>query len=146
MQTRKKIAVAGATGRVGRHLVDVLEAAGHDVVPISRSSGVNVVTGEGLSEALAGVDRVVDAAAGSSPDQQAATEFFTASARNLQEAGERAGVRRIVVVSIIGADRFTTGYLAAKAAHERAMESGPIPVSILRAAQFHEFVEQLVEW
>jgi uncharacterized protein YbjT (DUF2867 family) len=82
----------------------------------------------------------------SSPDQEAATKFFTAAARNLHEAGERAGVQRMVVVSIIGCDRFTAGYGAAKVAHERAMRAGPIPVRILRAAQFHEFVAQLVEW
>jgi uncharacterized protein YbjT (DUF2867 family) len=141
-----KIAVAGATGRVGRHVVDVLKAGGHDVVAMSRSSGVDVVTGEGLAEALAGVGCVIDVASGPSPDQEAATKFFTAAARNLQGAGERAGVQRMVVVSIIGCDRFTAGYMAAKVAHERAMLSGPIPVRILRAAQFHEFVAQLVEW
>ena len=146
MPAHQKIAVAGATGRAGRHVVDVLEAAGHDVVAMSRSSGVDVITGEGLAEALAGVDCVIDTATGPSPDQQAATAFFTAAARNLHAAGERAGVRRMVVVSIIGCDRFTAGYGAAKLAHERAMLSGPIPVRILRAAQFHEFVEQLVEW
>jgi uncharacterized protein YbjT (DUF2867 family) len=146
MQTHRKIAVAGATGRVGRHAVDVLKAGGHDVVAMSRPSGVNVVTGDGLAEALEGVECVIDVASGPSPDQEAATEFFTAAARNLHEAGERAGVQRIVMVSIIGSDRFTAGYNAAKVAHEQAMLSGPVPVRILRAAQFHEFVEQLVEW
>ncbi len=140
------IAVAGATGRVGRHIVEVLEGRGHDVVPISRSHGVDVITGDGLAAALAGVECVIDAATGPSPDQDAATEFFTTAARNLHEAGERAGVQRIVVVSIIGTDRFTAGYGAAKLAHERAMLSGPIPVRVLRSAQFHEFVAQLVEW
>ena len=142
----RKIAVAGATGRVGRHVVDVLEAGGHDVVPISRSSGVDVITGNGLGEALAGVECVIDTATGPSPEQEEATAFFITAARNLHEAGEQAGVQRIVVVSIIGADRFTAGYGAAKVAHEQAMLSGPIPVRILRAAQFHEFVPQLVEW
>jgi uncharacterized protein YbjT (DUF2867 family) len=146
MQERRTIAVAGATGRVGRHTVEVLEAAGHDVVPMSRSTGVDVVTGEGLSEALAGVECIVDAASWPTPEQKPATEFFIAAARNLQEAGERAGVQRIVVVSIIGADRFTTGYIASKVPHEEAMQSGPIPVSILRAAQFHEFVPPFLEW
>jgi len=146
MQARRKIAVAGATGRVGRHVVDVLKAGGHDVVAMSRSSGVNVVTGDGLAAALAGVECVIDVATGPSPDQEAATAFFTTAARNLHEAGERAGVPRIVVVSIIGCDRFTAGYGAAKVAHERAMLSGPIPVRVLRAAQFHEFVAQLMEW
>ena len=146
LQTPMKIAVAGATGRVGRHVVDVLTAEGHDVVAMSRSSGVDVVTGQGLDEALTGVECIIDAATGPSPDQKAATEFFTAAARNLHQAGERAGVRRMVVVSIIGTDRFTAGYGAAKIAHEKAMLSGPIPVRVLRAAQFHEFVAQLVEW
>ena len=105
-----------------------------------------MITGAGLAAALTGVECVIDAATGPSPEQQAATEFFTTAARNLHAAGERAGVRRIVVVSIIGTDRFTAGYGAAKLAHERAMLSGPIPARVLRAAQFHEFVEQLVEW
>jgi uncharacterized protein YbjT (DUF2867 family) len=146
VSARRKIAVAGATGRVGRHVVDVLEAAGHDVVAMSRSGGVDVVTGEGLAAGLAGVECVIDVASGPSPEQQAATEFFTAAARNLHEFGQRAGVQRIVVVSIIGCDRFTAGYNAAKAAHERAMLAGPIPVRILRAAQFHEFVAQIMDW
>jgi uncharacterized protein YbjT (DUF2867 family) len=146
MAERKKIAVAGATGRVGRHTVAVLEEAGHTVVPMSRSTGVDVVTGEGLSEALAGVDSIVDAASWPKNEQGPATEFFIASSRNLQEEGEKAGVQRIVVVSIIGADRFTTGYIASKVPHEQAIQSGPIPVRILRAAQFHEFVPLFLEW
>jgi uncharacterized protein YbjT (DUF2867 family) len=146
VEAGSKIAVAGATGRVGRHVVEILEADGHNVVAMSRSTGVDVVTGEGLAEALAGVDVVIDAATGSSPDEDEATKFFTAASRNLQEAGERAGVGRMVMVSIIGIDRFSGGYQAAKVAHERAMLSGPIPVRVLRAAQFHEFVEQLVDW
>jgi uncharacterized protein YbjT (DUF2867 family) len=141
-----KIAVAGSTGRVGRHVVDVLETGGHDVVAMSRSSGVDLITGEGLADALAGVECIIDVASGPSPEQKPATEFFIAATRNLQEAGDRAGVQRMVVVSIIGVDRFTAGYMAAKVAHEKAMLSGPIPVRILRAAQFHEFVAQLVDW
>ena len=146
MDAPRKIAVAGATGRVGRHVVDVLRASGHDVVPMSRSGGVDVITGDGLAAALDGVEVIIDAASGPSPDQRAATEFFTAAARNLRQAGQQAGVRRIVVVSIIGIDRFTAGYNAAKLAHEQAMLAGPIPVRILRAAQFHELVAQFVEW
>jgi uncharacterized protein YbjT (DUF2867 family) len=141
-----KIAVAGATGRLGRHVVDVLEAAGHDVVPISRSAGVDVITGDGLAEALEGVECLVDSATGPSPDEREATEFFTTSARNLQSAAARAGVRRIVVVSIVGIDRFSGGYNAAKLVQEQEHLIGPVPVRILRATQFHEFVEQLMEW
>jgi len=146
MQERKRIAVAGATGRVGRPTVEVLEEAGHDVVPMSRATGVDVVTGEGLDEALAGVEAIVDASSWPSNEQEPATDFFLASARNLQEAGERAGVKRIVVVSIIGADRATKGYIASKVPHEQAIQSGPIPVRILRAAQFHEFVPLFLDW
>jgi uncharacterized protein YbjT (DUF2867 family) len=146
MNAKRKIAVAGATGRVGRHAVDVLQAQGHEVVPIARSRGVDLITGEGLDAALAGVDVAIDAATGPSPDGQAATEFFTTAARNLNAAGERAGVGRIVVVSIIGVNRSHGGYGAAKLAHERALLTGPIPVRVLRAAQFHEFVAQLMEW
>jgi uncharacterized protein YbjT (DUF2867 family) len=141
-----KIAVAGATGRVGRHVVDVLESDGHDVVSISRSTGVDVISGRGLAEALSGVEAVVDAATGPSPEERAATEFFTTAARNLQETGARTGVKRIVVVSIIGCDRFSAGYGAAKVAHEQAHFTGPIPVRVVRASQFHEFVAQLVDW
>jgi uncharacterized protein YbjT (DUF2867 family) len=124
----------------------VLEGRGHDVVAISRSGGVDVISGDGLAEALGGVEAVIDAANSPSPDQQAATEFFTSAARNLHETGARAGVQRIVVVSIIGIDRFTAGYYPAKVAQERAMVEGEIPVRILRSAQFHEFVGQVVEW
>jgi uncharacterized protein YbjT (DUF2867 family) len=146
MEAQRRIAVTGATGRVGRPLVDVLEAAGHEVVPISRSKGVDVISGDGLAQALEGVDTIVDAATGPSPDQQAATEFFTTSVRNLLTEAERAGVKRIVLVSIIGVDRFSGGYNAAKLAQEEALAAGPLPVRILRAAQFHEFVPQLMEW
>jgi uncharacterized protein YbjT (DUF2867 family) len=141
-----KIAVAGATGSVGRHIVEVLKAGGHDVVSMSRASGVDLITGKGLADALRGVERVIDAATGPSPDQKAATEFFTTAARNLQQACARAGVKQILVVSIIGIDRFKAGYMAAKVAHEKAMRAGPVPVRIVRAAQFHELVERMVEW
>src|SRR5829696_4445512 len=146
MQSRRKIAVAGGTGRVGRHVVDLLEAAGHDVVAIARSRGVDVVTGDRLDDALEGVECIVDAATGPSPDEQAATEFFTTASRNLHEAAVGAGVQRLVVVSIVGIDRFDTGYNAAKRAQERASLDGPIPARLLRATQFHEFVGELVDW
>jgi uncharacterized protein YbjT (DUF2867 family) len=151
MSQELKIAVVGASGRLGPNVVDVLTERGHEVVPISRSTGVDVITREGLEEALGGVDTVVDVATGPSPEQEAATKFFTTAARNLHDAGERAGVRRIVVVSIIGCDRFAGGgafggFYVAKVAHERAHREGPIPVQILRAAQFHEFVGQLLDW
>jgi uncharacterized protein YbjT (DUF2867 family) len=141
-----RIAVTGATGRVGTPLVAILEQRGYDVVPIARSKGVDVVTGEGLADALAGVDTIIDAATGPSPDEESATAFFTASAENLQRAGAEAGAKRIILVSIIGIDKFQHGYNAAKAAQERTLREGPLPVRIVRAAQFHEFVEPLVGW
>jgi uncharacterized protein YbjT (DUF2867 family) len=142
----QKIAVTGATGRLGRPLVEILERRGHDVVPIARSLGVDVVTGEGLDAALAGVDTIIDAATGPTPDEEEEKAFFTASARNLQRAGAAAGVERIVVVSIIGIDKFHGGYNAAKLLQEETLLEGPLPVRIVRAAQFHEFVGELVGW
>ena len=142
----QKIAVTGATGRVGSHLVEILEQRGHDVIPIARSRGVDVVSGEGLDAALVGAEAIIDAASGPSPDQEEATAFFTASARNLQQAGAAAGVKRIVVVSIIGIDKFEGGYNSAKLTQERTLLEGPLPVRIVRAAQFHEFVEELMQW
>ena len=141
-----KIAVVGATGRLGRHVSEVLAERGHEVVAISRATGVDIITGAGLGAALNGADVIVDAATGPSPDQQPATEFFVTAAHNLQEAGVRAGVRRAVVVSIVNTGRFAGGYGLAKIAQEDAWRSGPIPVRIVRAAQFHEFVAQLLEW
>jgi uncharacterized protein YbjT (DUF2867 family) len=146
MSEPKKIAVVGATGRLGSHVVRILEERGHDVVALSRATGVDVVTGKGLADALAGVEIVVDTASTPSPDENEAVAFFTASAENLHEAGAAAGVGRIVSVSIIGIDESTGGYNRAKVVHENALTAGPLPVQILRAAQFHEFVELLVSW
>ena len=142
----QRIAVTGATGRLGTHLVEILAQRGHDLVPIARSKGVDVVSGAGLDEALVGVETIIDAATGPSPDEEQATAFFTASARNMQRAGAAAGVKRIVVVSIIGIDKFHGGYNAAKMAQEQTLLEGPLPVRIVRAAQFHEFVGPLVGW
>ena len=146
MNAKMKIAVTGATGRLGTPLVEILESQGHEVVPIARSKGVDVITGEGLAKALEGVDAIVDAATGPSPDEQEATDFFTTSTRNLQEVGAKAGVKRVVLVSIVGIDKFSSGYNAAKIAQEKAALDGPIPTRILRATQFHEFVGQLLDW
>ena len=141
-----RIAVAGATGRVGRHVVDVLNEGGHDVVAISRSTGVDVITGDGLAAALQGVEVIIDTSTGPSAEEGPATEFFLTATRNLEETGAKAGVRRLVLVSIIGTDKNTGGYGAAKLAQERAVLAGPIPGRILRAAQFHEFAEVLMGW
>ena len=144
MANQKKIAIAGATGRLGRHTVEILRERGHEVVPIARGAGVDVISGEGLADALEGVDLLIDGATSASPE--GAAEFFETSVRNLQQAGAERGVDGIIVVSIIGTDHFDGGYNAAKAAQERAHLDGPVPARVLRASQFHEFVEQLVEW
>jgi len=146
MQGNGKIAVVGATGRVGWHVADLLAAQGWDVARIARSAGVDIISGEGLAEALRDATVIIDLAGGRSPEQAAATEFWMTATRNLREAGERAGVRRIVTISIIGTDRFKTGYNAAKYLHEQTTLAGSIPARVLRAAQFHEFVPQMMEW
>jgi uncharacterized protein YbjT (DUF2867 family) len=139
-----KIAVTGATGRLGTPLVEILTEQGHEVVAISRSHGVDVITGEGLAEALAGAEVIIDAATGPSPDYESASAFFTTEARNLQAHAKDA--KRIVLISIIGIDRFSGGYNRAKLEQEQAHLAGPIEVKILRAAQFHEFVGELLNW
>jgi uncharacterized protein YbjT (DUF2867 family) len=146
MSTTKRIAVAGGTGRVGRPLVAELTARGHDAVALARATGVDVSTGAGLEEALAGVEVVVDALGAPSTEQVEVAAFFATTAGHLHDAARRAGVRRMVVVSVIGADRFTAGYPAAKLAHERSMQTGPVSVDVVRIAQLHEFVEQVVAW
>jgi uncharacterized protein YbjT (DUF2867 family) len=146
MNAQRKFAVAGGTGRVGRHAVAALEDAGHEVVVISRSTGVDVISGEGLADALAGVEVIVDTSTQPTPDEKAATDFFKASTHNLMTAGTAAGVQRMVVVSIVSADRFGGGYGAAVIEHERLAMAGPIPAVVLRATQFHEFVPELMDW
>jgi uncharacterized protein YbjT (DUF2867 family) len=140
------IAVAGATGRLGQHLVEVLQERGHGVVPISRTHGIDLITAVGLEQALTGVDCIIDAATGPSPDEAEATSFFTTASRNLHEAGHAAGVSRMLVVSIVGIDRWSDGYGKAKLVHEDIALAGPVPTRILRATQFHEFVGQLLDW
>ncbi|MEW2354627.1 hypothetical protein [Spirillospora sp. NPDC029432] len=141
-----RFAVAGATGRLGRHVVDVLTERGHQVVPMSRATGVDIITGEGLAGALAGAGAIIDVASWPDSDEDAAAEFFRTATRNLHEAGAVAGVGRITAVSIIGADKATAGFIAAQQVHEAAALAGPLPARILRAAQFHEFVGQLLDW
>ena len=141
-----RIAVVGGTGVAGRYTVEAARAAGHDAVALSRSTGVDVETGEGLKAALAGVDVVVDASNAPSTGRRRATAFFEAAARNLQESGAAAGVRHLVVLSIVGVDRVPGfAYYDAKQAHEAAARTGPLPVRVLRATQFHEFAGQLLD-
>ncbi|WP_175585285.1 SDR family oxidoreductase [Nocardia cyriacigeorgica] len=140
-----RVAVLGASGRIGREVVDVLKNQGHEVAELTRAAGVDAYTGAGLESALTGVDAVVDATNASTTETAAVQDFFRTIARNVQRAAP-AGVQRIVLVSIIGIDAFTAGHYAGKLAHERAYREGPVPVRILRAAQFHEFTEMMVEW
>lgn len=144
-----RIAVAGGTGLVGSRVVERLRARGDDVVVLARSEGIDLVTGAGLAEALAGVDVVVDASSTPARTSQECIDFFGAVARNLQSAGATAGVRRIITLSIVGIDGLGGGAFAhydGKNAQERATEAGPVPTAILRATQFHGFAGQLIDW
>lgn len=141
-----RIAVAGGTGVAGRYAVAAARTAGHQVVSLSRSEGVDVVTGTALQDALAGVDVVIDALNGPTTGRSRATAFFTTSTANLQSVGQRCGVHRMVVLSIVGIDRVPGfAYYDAKRAHEEAALAGPVPVHIVRATQFHEFAGQLID-
>jgi uncharacterized protein YbjT (DUF2867 family) len=139
-----RIAVAGGTGTVGRHVTAAAEQAGHEIVVLSRSRGVDVLSGAGLAGALADVDVVIDTANPDAIDEGPATEFFTTAAAALQRAGSEAGVRHIVTLSIVGIDRTSFGYYNAKLAQERAAASGPVPSTIMRATQFYELPGQLI--
>src|ERR1700733_11808509 len=105
-----RIAVVGATGLVGRHVVKYLRAGGIDTVEASREHGVDVTTGAGLDAALEGVERIVDVTNAGSTQESPASEFFAAAAQHLQRAGARAGAKRIVLLSIVGIDGLTRGY------------------------------------
>lgn len=140
-----RIAVAGGSGTVGRHVVTSALGSGHHPIVLSRSEGVDLLSGDGLDARLEGIDAIVDVTNVNSIKRDAATTFFTRIAQNLQEAGERAGVRHLVLLSIIGIDRVDYGYYQAKLAQEQVAASGPLPTSILRATQFHEFAGQMLD-
>ena len=137
-----RIAVAGGTGVVGRHVVEVAHERGYDVAVLTRSQGVDLTTGAGLEERLAGVDAVVDATNIATQKRAAAEEFFSRVSRHLLAAGAGAEVGHHVVLSIVGIDDVDTGYYAGKRRQERAVAEGDVPWSVLRATQFHEFAEQ----
>src|SRR5207248_1586668 len=140
-----KIAVAGGTGVVGRYVVDAVRSAGHEAVVISRRAGVDVVTGERLAAAIEGVDVIVDTLNAISVRPTVAREFFTATSRQLQTVGEQQGVQHIVTLSIVGIDRVPGyGYYRAKLEQESVVKAGPLPATILRATQFHEFPAQML--
>ncbi|MEU3473853.1 NAD(P)H-binding protein [Rhodococcus sp. NPDC006774] len=138
-----KLAVAGGTGTVGVHVVEVARQRGHEVVVLSRSAGVDLVSGSGLSDALAGVDAVVDVASTQTISAKESMSFFAAVTRNLLTAEGAAGVGHHVALSIVGIDRAPHSYYAGKVEQERIIRAGTVPWTILRATQFHEFAGQI---
>lgn len=140
-----KIVVIGGTGLIGSNIVNRLRLNGHETVAASPSTGVNVITGQGLAEALAGAQVVVDVANSPSFEDRAVMEFFQTSNRNLLGAEAAAGVEHHLVLSIVGADRLPdNGYFRAKAAQEALVRASKLPYTILRATQFFEFIEGII--
>jgi uncharacterized protein YbjT (DUF2867 family) len=139
-----RIAVAGGTGWVGRLVVGAAQEAGHDTVVLARSKGVDLVSGRGVAEALRGADVVIDVANLNRTSRARATSFFEAETRTLLDAGAKAGVAHHVALSIVGIDRVDIGYYGAKRRQEELIGAGPVPSTVLRAAQFFEFAAQMV--
>src|SRR6184192_3034700 len=139
-----KIVVIGGSGLIGKKVVMNLRQHGDEVVAASPSSGVNTVTGEGLAQALAGAQVVVDVANAPSWEDKAVLEFFKTSGRNLLAAEAAAGVGHHVALSVVGTDRLlASGYFRAKLAQENLIKASPIPFTIVRATQFFEFVKAI---
>lgn len=140
-----RIAVAGGTGTVGRHVTALARDAGHQVVVLSRSKGVDLRSGQGAADALEGVEVVVDVTHSDTIEQAEATQFWTDVSGTLQRVGGERGVQHIVMLSIVGIEKTSFGYYVAKQAHERAMTTaGAVPVTVMRATQFHELPAQLI--
>ncbi|MGN9842207.1 SDR family oxidoreductase [Nonomuraea sp. H19] len=142
-----RIAVAGATGNIGSLTVAALDRDGHDVVRISRSLGVDLVTGDGLDDALTGVEAVIDVTNGPATGRDEAVAYFAAATRNLLAAEERAGVRHHVLLSIVGIGKVDGNpHYAGKREQERLIAAGPVPWTIVPATQFHDFAAMVVDW
>jgi uncharacterized protein YbjT (DUF2867 family) len=142
-----RIAVVGGTGRVGAETVADLEKQGHETVKISRSTGVDLRTGEGLDAALAGVDTVIDASNTAAQGEAEIVEFFGTATRNLLAAEERAGVAHHVLLSIVGLDEGQpVPHYEGKRTQERLVTAGAIPWTIVRATQFHDFGAMTATW
>jgi uncharacterized protein YbjT (DUF2867 family) len=142
-----RIAVAGATGHIGALTVSALEGSGHEVVGISRSLGVDCLTGAGLDEALEGVEAVVDVTNIAATDRAGAVASFGGITRNLLDAEHGAGVRHHVLLSIVGLDRVEgNAHYAGKREQERLVADGPVPWTILPATQFHDFAAMVTSW
>jgi uncharacterized protein YbjT (DUF2867 family) len=136
-----KIVVIGGTGLIGSKTVAILRQGAHEVVAASPKSGVNTITGEGLKEAVAGAQVVIDLANSPSFEDKAVLEFFETSGRNLLPAEAAAGVRHHVALSIVGTDRMPdNGYFRAKVAQEKLIVASGVPYTIIRATQFMEFL------
>src|SRR5258708_135256 len=136
-----KIVVVGGSGLIGKKLIPILRGRGHQAVSASPSSGVNTITGEGLGEALAGADVVVDVTNSPSWEDKAVLEFFETSTRNILAAEAAAGVKHHVALSVVGDDCIIeSGYMRAKAAQEKLIKANEVPYTILRATQFFEFL------
>jgi len=136
-----KIVIIGGTGLIGSKTAPILRLAGHEIVAASPNTGVNSITGEGLKEAMAGTQTVIDLANSPSWEDKAVLEFFEVSGRNLAAAEAAAGVRHHVAVSIVGTDRMPdNGYFRAKVAQEKVIEKSGIPYTIIRSTQFMEFL------
>src|SRR3954468_22148874 len=136
-----KIVVIGGSGLIGSRLVSILRGKGHEVLAASPNTGVNTITGEGLDEALAGAQVVVDLANGPDFSDAAILEFFQTSGRNLLKAEVNAGVGHHVALTIVGADRVPdSGYMRAKVAQEELVEGAGQPYTIVRSTQFMEFM------
>src|SRR6186713_313731 len=135
-----KIVTIGGTGLIGSKTVAILRQRGHEVVAASHNTGVNTITGEGLKEAMAGAQVVIDLANSPSFEDKAVLEFFETSGRNLVAAEAAAGVRHHVVLSIVGTDRSPdNGYFRAKVAQEKVIQASGVPYTIIRSTQFLEF-------
>lgn len=140
-----RIAVAGGTGLVGRLVVDEVRRVGAAPVVIARSTGVDLTTGEGLDDVLAGVEVVVDVSNVETMSARTSIDFFESATGHLLAAGERAGVRHHVTLSIVGCDVVDMGYYLGKRRQEELVAAGPLPWTILRATQFHEFAGQMID-
>jgi uncharacterized protein YbjT (DUF2867 family) len=141
-----RLAAAGGTGVVGRHVVEMARQRGHDVVVLARSAGVDLTTGDGLAARLAGVDAVIDTTGVRTQRRAKAEAFFGGVTRHLLDAEASAGVGHHVVLSIVGIDEVPLGYYQGKRLQERLVAEGAVPWSILRATQFHEFAEQVLHF
>lgn len=137
-----RIVVVGGTGTVGRLVVDEAERAGHRVVPAARSTGVDLSTGEGLVGALEDGDAVVDVSNVDTLSRRRAVGFFEAATGHLVRAAESAGTAHLVVLSIVGIDEVGLGYYTGKRRQEEIALGASVPVTVVRATQFHEFAAQ----